>query len=202
MSTELTPTHSAFLELKEERVGMQEGYRFLDEKRLVLAAELMAQLRALEQAWERYRQRQQHALEALMEAVGRHGLEGIQLAPVDGELDGDLGLQSRRVLGVEIQEGHCSLQAPIAKALHSPELRRCAEAFRELVPEAAQLATIGNTLERLRSEYLKTARRARALEDVLLPEIDASLQAIASALEEMEREDAIRVRRVGRGGQG
>ena len=33
------PTQSAFLELKEERVGMQEGYRFLDEKRLILAAE-------------------------------------------------------------------------------------------------------------------------------------------------------------------
>ena len=32
---EITPTHSALLELKDERAGMQEGYDFLDEKLLV-----------------------------------------------------------------------------------------------------------------------------------------------------------------------
>ena len=41
---ELTPTHSALLELREERQGMQEGYHFLDEKRLVLAAQIMREL--------------------------------------------------------------------------------------------------------------------------------------------------------------
>ena len=41
---EVIPTRSAFLELKEERVGMQEGYRFLDEKRLILAAEILVTL--------------------------------------------------------------------------------------------------------------------------------------------------------------
>jgi V/A-type H+-transporting ATPase subunit D len=33
----IVPTRSAFLKLKDERSGMREGYRFLDEKRLILA---------------------------------------------------------------------------------------------------------------------------------------------------------------------
>ena len=35
----------------------------------------------------------------------------------------------------------------------------------------------------------------RAMEDVLLPEIDATLSAIDTALEELEREESVRVRR-------
>ena len=39
--------------------------------------------------------------------------------------------------------------------------------------------------------------RARALEDVLLPELDENLSAVAGALEELEREEAVRARRLG-----
>jgi vacuolar-type H+-ATPase subunit D/Vma8 len=39
-----------------------------------------------------------------------------------------------------------------------------------------------------------TARRARALEDVLLPELSATLAELDARLEEVEQEEAIRVR--------
>ena len=58
-----------------------------------------------------------------------------------------------------------------------------------------RLADLVANLERLRAEYARTARRARAMEDVLLPEIDGTLSAIDTALEELEREEAVRVRR-------
>jgi V/A-type H+-transporting ATPase subunit D len=45
-------------------------------------------------------------------------------------------------------------------------------------------------------EYIRTARRARALEDVLLPAMDETLKAVDAALEELDREEAIRVRLV------
>jgi vacuolar-type H+-ATPase subunit D/Vma8 len=47
---ELIPTQSAFLELTAERAGMREGYRFLDEKRLILASEILANLDAYDAA--------------------------------------------------------------------------------------------------------------------------------------------------------
>lgn len=51
-------------------------------------------------------------------------------------------------------------------------------------------------LSRLRQGYARTARRARAQEEVLLPEIDGTQQEVDAALEEPEREQ-IRVMRAG-----
>jgi V/A-type H+/Na+-transporting ATPase subunit D len=67
-----------------------------------------------------------------------------------------------------------------------------------LIPRAARLAAMVGNLQRLRADYARTARRARALEDVLLPEIDETLRAVESALEELEREEVVRARQVRR----
>jgi V/A-type H+-transporting ATPase subunit D len=50
----------------------------------------------------------------------------------------------------------------------------------------------------LRREYRRTERRARALENILLPEIEAVLQVIEDHLEALDREEAVRVRHVHR----
>ncbi len=77
----------------------------------------------------------------------------------------------------------------------SPEAELCRAAFARLIPRATRLAAMVANLQRLGSEYARTARRARALEDVLLPEIDETLRSIESALEELDREEVIRARR-------
>jgi len=50
-----------------------------------------------------------------------------------------------------------------------------------------------SNLVRLKDEYQRTSRRARALEDVLLPEIDQTLSQIDAALEEIDKEEIVRV---------
>jgi V/A-type H+-transporting ATPase subunit D len=54
-------------------------------------------------------------------------------------------------------------------------------------------AMIGN-LERLYQEYRRTVRRVRALQDVLLPEIDATLYEVETRLDELEQDEALWVR--------
>jgi V/A-type H+-transporting ATPase subunit D len=199
---EATPTHSAFLELKEERAGMREGYSFLDEKRLILASEILTELGRYEREMAEFRTAYAEAAKALRAAVARHGLEGLSLYPAAPALGGEMHIDSRSVLGVIVHEIRCEVggQEPPAPAVdQSPEAERCRALFRALVPRAARLATLIGNLERLRLEYTRTARRARALEDVLLPEIDETLKVIDNALEEQEREEAVRVRQVDRG---
>lgn len=215
---ELVPTQSAFLELKAERAGMQEGYRFLDEKRLILAAEILANLKDYDATRVRWRRLETAARETLRAAVGRHGLDELSIYP-PAAADCRLATERRSVLGVRIEAlapvDPESAAAPAAAAApgagsdgpvpsdptpnppanQSPEADACRAAFAALLPVAARLAVLTGNLERLRGEYLRTARRARALEDVLLPEIDARLAAIDNALEELEREEAVRVRR-------
>jgi V/A-type H+-transporting ATPase subunit D len=194
---EATPTHSAFLELKEERAGMREGYGFLDEKRLILASEILEQLGRYEEEMNGFRREYAAAVAALRAAVGRHGLEGLLLYPPAPEPVGELKIIGRSVLGVIVQElGPVRAESgTVPPAVdQSPEAEHCREAFRALVPRAAALATLAGNLERLRLEYRRTARRARALEDVLLPEIDGRIKTVETALEELDREEAIRVR--------
>jgi V/A-type H+-transporting ATPase subunit D len=213
---ELVPTQSGFLELKAERAGMREGYRFLDEKRLILAAEILANLKDYDATRARWRRLEASAREALRAAVGRHGLDELSIYP-PAAADCRLATQRRSVLGVRIEAlppadpetadapaatapdapdaaGH-GPSRPNPPANQSPEADVCRAAFADLLPVAARLAVLTGNLERLRGEYVRTSRRARALEDVLLPEMDARLAAIDNALEELEREEAVRVRR-------
>ena len=210
---ELVPTMSAFLELKAERAGMREGYRFLDEKRLILAGEIMSNMQAFDATQTRWREAETAARAALRGAVGRHGLDELGLYP-PGLAACGLSTRRRTVLGVRIEDlplgepgvGDGADASPTAAsaepANQSPEADACRDAFAALLPLAARLAVLAGNLERLRVEYLRTSRRARALEDVLLPEIDARIGVIDTALEELEREEAVRVRRRGGGGSG
>ncbi len=56
------------------------------------------------------------------------------------------------------------------------------------------MAELSNNLQRLLLEYRRTDRRARALEDVILPELNDGIYHIDNQLEEMDQEEAVRVR--------
>ena len=58
---------------------------------------------------------------------------------------------------------------------------------------ADSAARTGN-LNRLAREYRRTERRARALEKVLLPDVEEAIKMIDEQLDMMEREEAIRTR--------
>ena len=49
-------------------------------------------------------------------------------------------------------------------------------------------------LLKLEAEYRRTQRRVRALEKILLPELEAEQKVLENALEELEIEEAVRVR--------
>jgi V/A-type H+-transporting ATPase subunit D len=197
---DLTPTRSAALELEDERRAMREGYRFLDEKRLLLATEMLRQLRRYEAALTAFSEHAQSAAEALQAAVGRHGLDGVQVYPAVPLKDVELTIARRQLLGVKLLEAELrgeSGGAPPAEH-PSPEAERCRALFADLLRRSAALAALAGNLERLRLEYRRTERRARALEEVLMPEVDRALYEIESRLEEIEQEEAVRVRRTGR----
>jgi V/A-type H+-transporting ATPase subunit D len=65
-------------------------------------------------------------------------------------------------------------------------------AFTALLPDLARLAELGATVLALRRALHKTARRQSALERVLIPSYRAELHAVESALEEDERDEAVR----------
>jgi V/A-type H+-transporting ATPase subunit D len=194
--SDLTPTRSVVLELKDERRAMQEGYVFLDEKCLLLAGEMLRGLERYSALQSAFREAWETAIAALQRAVARHGLEGMQV-----QTPADLGAAvvrrvSRSLMGVALQQAEFVVDPlPVPPGVdRSPEAEVCRRAFRQLFAQAAPLAAVAGNLTRLESEYRRAVRRARALQDVLLPELDRTLYDIETRLEELEQEDAIWMR--------
>jgi V/A-type H+-transporting ATPase subunit D len=192
---DVVPTRSAYLELQDERHGMQEGYRFLDEKRLILAGELLRVLREYQARRTEFDELYREAVAALRAAVGRHGIEGLSVYPALHTRE-RIQRRSRNVLGVSVGEARletAQTDAPPA-VQSSPEGQLCRDLYHRVIEQATALAALHASLLRLWREYTRTSRRARALEDVMLPEMERTLREIEADLEEQDREEAVRVR--------
>jgi V/A-type H+-transporting ATPase subunit D len=192
--SDVTPTRTALLELQEERRVMQEGYQFLDEKRLLLAAAMLAELATYRRLGGELERRWGEATAALTAAVARHGLQELGCYPPADLSRSQLRTERRSLLGVVLQEAVLETNAAEAReAVHrSPEAEACRAVFLQVLAQAATAAAVAGNLERLRAEYRQTERRARALENVLLPEIEGEVRDMDERLEEFDREDALR----------
>jgi V/A-type H+-transporting ATPase subunit D len=194
---EQAPTRSAVLELKEERVVVGEAYDFLDEKRLLLAAELLRQLEDYDRLLREIESLRQQAVIALASAVSSHGLQGLSVYPAAAIGSARFEMDTHNFMGVILVDTRLRLpderSAADANGTAS-EARTCQLAFRKLLEAGSRLAGVSGNLYRLLVEYRLTERRARALENVILPEIEQTLRVMTSHLEELEFEDAVRVR--------
>jgi V/A-type H+-transporting ATPase subunit D len=192
-----TASRSAFLELRDEQRLVNDGYEFLDEKRILLASELLRQRDAWREANAVFEGRCREAMKALPEAAADQGLEGLLVHPCYTLEAARLDVVERPYVGqVMLEAGMAIGDTGLARepARPSREVRRCADAFRALLEAATPLAAITANLERLMREYRRTERRVRALENVVLPEIRRDLAAMEEHLDLNEQEEVIRVR--------
>jgi V/A-type H+-transporting ATPase subunit D len=193
--SQLTPTRSLLIALAEERRAMREGYAFLDEKCLLLAGEMVRQVRVHSILSQELAVLAGSARQALADALARHGLHGLQVVPPSVPQQ-KLRIEPRPLLGVTLLRAQligAAGSAPPA-VYPSPEAEACRAAYAAMAVKLAELAAVSTTLARLYSEYRRTVRRVRALQDVLLPELDADIADIDTRLEDLEREDAIATR--------
>jgi V/A-type H+/Na+-transporting ATPase subunit D len=198
---EVAATRVALLELRDERRLVQEGYDLLDEKRVLLASETLRQLRdhaeaqrIIDACWIAARQ-------SLARAIEIHGFDDLTVEPPCPLGSAVLHVEQRTFLGLPLvrahfEDGPCRPGSPPVR--DTPELRTCALAFRALAGRLAEQAARAANLRRLTAEYRRTERRARALENVLLPDIDRSVRAIEEQLDAVEQEEAVRVRNAAR----
>lgn len=190
---ELPTTRIALLELADERRTTREGYDLLDEKRMLLAARMLKLIAAVEERRRTLAATRERALAALRAALERHGLHELETLAAP-EVEFRTTLATERVLGVELVtavERPVAAPAPAA----SPEVEACADAWRAVERESVELAALDCSLWRLADEYARTERRASAIENVLLPELERGIATIEGGLEAIEQEDAVRMHR-------
>jgi len=175
---------------------MREGYVFLDEKCLLLAGAMLRELRRFDEASRRLRGLQSQAAAALAAAVRHHGLQGLQCYPASPQAALTLQVRQRLLLNVPLQDASARRE-PVATpepAYVSPEAEDCRAAFLALTQQLMLMAAMSGNLMRLYREYRRSVRRVRALQDVLLPELDGEISQIETQLEELERDELLGAR--------
>jgi V/A-type H+/Na+-transporting ATPase subunit D len=199
---EIPTTRIALLELKDEQHLVQEGYSLLDEKRILLAAEIRRELEQLRVRSAQMQAAEDAARAAVIAALRRHGLDALAVYPPASLADLSLEVVRSRLLGLQLVDA--SVEAAGAAV---PQRRRedssdaigeCIRTHRAVLAGAVALAACCLTLRRLIREYVRTERRTRAIEYILLPEINAAVKLLEEQLDGMDLEELARLR--GRGG--
>ncbi len=116
----------------------------------------------------------------------------------------ELRREARSLMGVRLQDADCVGAAnrrprPGASTTR-PRPRPAAARSGRLLARPGRSPQSPATSSGLQLEYRRSVRRARALQDVLLPELDRTVYEIETRLEELEQEDAIWMRKGGTAG--
>ena len=172
----------------------------LDEKRRALLRE-RARLQPLatkgRRDWERRAREAETWLQRAAILGGERSLEAASEAVAERTL---VEVKWRQILGTRCpSESAVSLpDASLSMLGGSSALLCAAEAHRNALESAARFATVRSALERIENELELTRRRSNAVEHRWIPRHERALAALDLSLEELEREDAARVRWVTR----
>jgi V-type H+-transporting ATPase subunit D len=76
------------------------------------------------------------------------------------------------------------------------QVSKCRERFTSLLDDIVTLASLQTSLKTLDEALKVTNRRVNALEFVVMPKLVASIKYVISELDEMEREDTFRIKKI------
>ena len=189
------------LSRKSQHVLAREGVTLLKHKREVLMAEFMKLVKPLMEKQKRLHKEMVQAFHCLNTA---RAIDGI------GELESAANLRENRVSidittvknwGIEIPkiESADGLGARFREPYsHSTSLRifETRDRFEKVLNEILEIAPLEAGLKRLGREIQKTTRSINALELMLIPRLRDEIRFIRNSLEEREREDNFRLRRI------
>lgn len=204
---EVPTTRIALLELKDEQRLVQEGYSLLDEKRILLAAEIRRELERLRIRSAQMTTAEEAARAAVRAALLREGLDALAVHRPASLAGLSLVVVRSRLLGLQLLDASLQEEAPASAARRredsaSDAIAECIRAQRAVLASAVSLAACCLSLRRLVREYVRTERRTRAIENILLPELTSVVKQLEEQLDGMDQEEFARLRqqREGRAG--
>jgi V/A-type H+-transporting ATPase subunit D len=193
------PTRSNLLRIKQELAFAREGYDILDKKREVLTSELVRlahDAEAMEQQMGGLVAAAYHALERARMTMGQ---ERVLWAALAVNKTVEVTVKSHGVMGVPIPmiEAHGAPPAmPYSLGDTTATLDEASAAFRKVLDHIPELAESITSVWRLAHELRKTRRRVNALEHIFIPNYEDTVAFIESTLEEREREETFRLKRL------
>jgi len=202
MAEKLSPTRLELLAIRAQIALAQQGRNLLKEKRKAMMQEFMGAAEDLLQKGDELERSAAVARRALAQAEAVDGPEFVRSASFAARAEANIAIESRQVMGVWVPRLE---RKNFSRALTgrgyslvgtSTRIDEAARRFEQELNIVVEVAAHQATLRRLAAEIQRTSRRVNALENVTLPRLLAQCRWIGMTLEEREREDLFRLKRV------
>ncbi|MFA5312914.1 MAG: V-type ATP synthase subunit D [Methanomassiliicoccales archaeon] len=199
---EVKPTRSELLEIKKRIKLTKSGYKILKMKRDGLILEFFKILEQAKVVREKVTKNYGTAMEKIAVADAVDGVIAVKSAAYALKTKPEIQLRSKNIMGLVVPEIEAnSIRTPMDQRGYgvigtSVYIDEAAKAFEDLVEAVIEAAEIETTMKKLLDEIEKTKRRVNALEFKVIPELQEAEAFIRLRLEEMERENTFRLKRV------
>jgi len=201
-TADVKPTRSELLEIKKKIKLTKSGYKILKMKRDGLILEFFKILEQAKGIREKVNHDYQEAMERIAVAKAVDGAIAVQSASFALKVHPELSLRSKNIMGIVVPEIEATaIRVPMDKRGYgvigtSVYIDEAAKSFESLIETVIEAAEIETTMKKLLDEIEKTKRRVNALEFKVIPELEEAQAFIRLRLEEMERENTFRLKRI------
>ncbi len=196
----MTPTKANLIKAKNSLEFSKKGFELLDRKRTVLIREMMTLIDEANELEQIIDTSFRNGYEALKLANITMGTENMEEMSLSFEREKDYNIIFKSVMGVETP---IIKREADSKIMTESGLFRTNLAFDNAVIEFIDmkniiynLAEVESTVYKLALEIKKTQKRANALEKIQIPRYEKTIKYIDEVLEEKEREDFFRLKKV------
>jgi V/A-type H+-transporting ATPase subunit D len=199
---EVNPTRSELLEIKKKIKLTEAGHKILKMKRDGLILEFFKILEEAKSVRQKIVQDYERATEKIAIAKAVDGVIAVKSAAFALKAHPEIRLRSKNIMGLVVPEiESTSVRTTLDKRGYgvigtSTFIDEAAESYEDLVETIIKAAEIETTMKRLLDEIERTKRRVNALEYKVIPELKEAEDFIEFRLEEMERENIFRLKRI------
>ena len=201
MPQDIKPTRSELLKLKKQIKLAKSGYNLLKKKRDGLILEFFEVLKRSKTLREELVNEYKSALEKINIA---RTLEGdLKVKSIAMAVKGipDIKLTTKNIMGVKVPKIESGEIKKVFmergySVYSSSSIDEAAAAYEKVVEKIILAAEVETAMRKLLNEIEKTKRRVNALEFIVIPQLDKARSFIQLRLEEMERENIFRMKRI------
>jgi len=199
---EIQPTRSELLEVTRKIRLTRNGHKILKLKRDGLILEFFKILDQAKDIRAEIARGYKEAQEKIAIANAVDGVIAVRSAAYALTIHPDIQLRSKNLMGVVVPDIRSSrIVAPLDERGYgiigtSPRIDEAADAYEKLVETVVKAAELETTMKKLLEEIERTKRRVNALEFKVLPDLEEVERFIRFRLEEMERDNIFRLKRI------
>jgi len=189
---ELPPTKSSLRKLKEDLAFAYEGYDLLNQKREILAMEIVRKIGIIRKIEADFQEVLNKLYAAYKNTALDMGSEAVTLQSCQEMRGYFLHMDYAKFMGLKLLNIRLDLKTPCL-AHNLPQTTAVYDSARAqsraTLPMLAEYATVMKSVIMLSRELKKVQRRVNALEKIFIPQREESKKYITDRIEEMEREE-------------